>query len=158
MPGLSGLETLGRIKLEVPDIPVIMITKNEEENIMDQAVGQKIADYLIKPGISRLTTNYHSNSLTIAEISSASSTDVPRLTGSDTTSSARRSATGRESPLRQYHNIYMGLNSRMDPVQAAMLRVKLAAMDHENSIRRERAGIYDAHRRHDPSGTLPEPR
>ena len=49
MPGLSGLETLGRIKLEVPDIPVIMITKNEEENIMDQAVGQKIADYLIKP-------------------------------------------------------------------------------------------------------------
>lgn len=46
---------------------------------------------------------------------------------------------------RQYHNIYMGLNSRMDPVQAAMLRVKLAAMDHENSIRRERAGIYDAH-------------
>jgi CheY-like chemotaxis protein len=49
MPGLSGLETLSRIKVIAPHTPVIMITKNEEENIMDQAVGQKIADYLIKP-------------------------------------------------------------------------------------------------------------
>ncbi|MDE6187450.1 MAG: bifunctional response regulator/alkaline phosphatase family protein, partial [Duncaniella sp.] len=49
MPGLTGLETLQRIKLESPHIPVIMITKSEEENIMDQAVGNKIADYLIKP-------------------------------------------------------------------------------------------------------------
>ena len=49
MPGLTGLETLQRIKLTAPDIPVIMITKSEEENIMDQAVGSKIADYLIKP-------------------------------------------------------------------------------------------------------------
>lgn len=49
MPGLSGLETLQRLKQILPQTPVIMITKNEEENIMDQAVGQKIADYLIKP-------------------------------------------------------------------------------------------------------------
>ncbi|MDE6366189.1 MAG: response regulator, partial [Muribaculaceae bacterium] len=49
MPGLSGLETLQRIKRILPHTPVIMITKNEEENIMDQAVGQNIADYLIKP-------------------------------------------------------------------------------------------------------------
>lgn len=49
MPGLTGLETLSRIKIDAPDIPVIMITKSEEENIMDQAVGSKIADYLIKP-------------------------------------------------------------------------------------------------------------
>lgn len=49
MPGLTGLETLQRIKLTAPHIPVIMITKSEEENIMDQAVGNKIADYLIKP-------------------------------------------------------------------------------------------------------------
>ena len=48
MPGLTGLETLSRIKQEQPHIP-IMITKSEEENIMDQAVGSKIADYLIKP-------------------------------------------------------------------------------------------------------------
>ncbi|MEE0974604.1 MAG: response regulator, partial [Muribaculaceae bacterium] len=49
MPGLTGLETLSRIKQAKPHIPVIMITKSEEENIMDQAVGNKIADYLIKP-------------------------------------------------------------------------------------------------------------
>lgn len=49
MPGITGLETLQRIKLTSPHIPVIMITKSEEENIMNQAVGNKIADYLIKP-------------------------------------------------------------------------------------------------------------
>jgi len=49
MPGLSGLQTLTLIKEIKPDIPVIMITKSEEENIMDEAIGSKIADYLIKP-------------------------------------------------------------------------------------------------------------
>ena len=49
MPGLSGLETLQRIKELQPATPVVMVTKSEEENIMEQAIGQKIADYLIKP-------------------------------------------------------------------------------------------------------------
>lgn len=49
MPGISGLETLTRIKEQKPDLPVIMITKSEEENIMELAIGSKIADYLIKP-------------------------------------------------------------------------------------------------------------
>ena len=49
MPGLSGLETLQRIKEIAPAVPVVMVTKSEEENIMDQAIGSKIADYLIKP-------------------------------------------------------------------------------------------------------------
>ncbi len=49
MPGLTGLETLQQVKMISPQIPVIMITKSEEEDIMDQAVGSKIADYLIKP-------------------------------------------------------------------------------------------------------------
>ena len=49
MPGLTGLETLSCIKLVAPHTPVIMITKSEEENIMNQAIGNKIADYLIKP-------------------------------------------------------------------------------------------------------------
>lgn len=49
MPGLSGLETLSRIKEVCPTVPVVMVTKSEEENIMDQAIGSKIADYLIKP-------------------------------------------------------------------------------------------------------------
>jgi len=49
MPGLSGLETLGLIKQKRPNISVIMITKNEEESIMEEAIGSKISDYLIKP-------------------------------------------------------------------------------------------------------------
>ena len=49
MPGLGGLETLSEIKQRLPQIPVIMITKNEEEQIMEEAIGAKISDYLIKP-------------------------------------------------------------------------------------------------------------
>ncbi|NJM25239.1 MAG: bifunctional response regulator/alkaline phosphatase family protein [Bacteroidia bacterium] len=49
MPGLSGLEALTQIKNNKPNLPVVMITKNEEEHIMEEAIGSKIADYLIKP-------------------------------------------------------------------------------------------------------------
>jgi CheY-like chemotaxis protein len=49
MPGLSGLEVLTQLKELLPATPVVMVTKSEEENIMNQAVGQNIADYLIKP-------------------------------------------------------------------------------------------------------------
>jgi len=49
MPGLNGLETLNGIKNNSPDLPVVMITKNEEEQIMNEAIGAKISDYLIKP-------------------------------------------------------------------------------------------------------------
>ncbi|MGD2034386.1 MAG: bifunctional response regulator/alkaline phosphatase family protein [Bacteroidales bacterium] len=49
MPGMSGLETLNKIKEDKPGLPVVMITKSEEEDIMDAAIGSKIADYLIKP-------------------------------------------------------------------------------------------------------------
>ncbi len=49
MPGMTGLETLNRLKTISPNVPVVMITKSEEENIMDEAIGSKIADYLIKP-------------------------------------------------------------------------------------------------------------
>ncbi len=49
MPGLSGLETLAIVKENNPTVPVIMITKSEDEGIMNQAIGSKIADYLIKP-------------------------------------------------------------------------------------------------------------
>lgn len=49
MPGLTGLETLVFIKEIAPSIPVVMVTKSEEESIMNQAIGNKIADYLIKP-------------------------------------------------------------------------------------------------------------
>jgi DNA-binding response OmpR family regulator len=72
MPGLTGLETLARIKQKAPDVPVIMITKSEEENIMDQAVGNKIADYLIKPVnpnqiLLSIKKNLHSEQLVSAQ-------------------------------------------------------------------------------------------
>ena len=68
MPGLTGLETLQRIKQIAPQTPVIMITKSEEENIMDQAVGNNIADYLIKPVnpnqiLMSIKKNLHSDKL-----------------------------------------------------------------------------------------------
>lgn len=76
MPGITGLETLARIKQIAPGVPVIMITKSEEENIMDQAVGSKIADYLIKPVnpnqiLLSIKKNLHSPAL----ISDQASTD-----------------------------------------------------------------------------------
>ena len=49
MPGLSGLETLQKLKELQSSLSIVMVTKSEEENIMNQAIGQKIADYLIKP-------------------------------------------------------------------------------------------------------------
>ena len=49
MPGISGLEALAKIKEINPLVPVVMITKSEEEYIMEEAIGSKIADYLIKP-------------------------------------------------------------------------------------------------------------
>ena len=49
MPGLSGIDTLKNIKEQWPQLPVVMITKSEEEHIMDDALGSKISDYLIKP-------------------------------------------------------------------------------------------------------------
>jgi CheY-like chemotaxis protein len=49
MPGISGLEALSKIKEINPLVPVVMITKSEEEFIMEEAIGSKIADYLIKP-------------------------------------------------------------------------------------------------------------
>ncbi|MDT0690519.1 bifunctional response regulator/alkaline phosphatase family protein [Salegentibacter sp. F188] len=49
MPGLTGLETLSEIKEKRENLPIVMITKSEEEYIMEEAIGSKIADYLIKP-------------------------------------------------------------------------------------------------------------
>ncbi len=49
MPGLSGLETLTGIKARRPNLPVVMITKNEAEDLMEEAIGSQITDYLIKP-------------------------------------------------------------------------------------------------------------
>ncbi len=86
MPGLSGLETLNRIKLKHPEVPVIMITKSEEENIMDQAIGNKIADYLIKPVnpnqiILSLKKNLHSTQIVAEQTSSDYQQEFARISG-----------------------------------------------------------------------------
>ena len=49
MPGITGLETLQKIKEFLPSMPIVMVTKNEAENIMEDAIGSQISDYLIKP-------------------------------------------------------------------------------------------------------------
>ena len=72
MPGISGLETLTQIKIASPNVPVIMITKSEEENIMNQAIGNKIADYLIKPVnpnqiLLSIKKNLHSSAIVSAQ-------------------------------------------------------------------------------------------
>lgn len=62
MPGLSGLETVTRLHRLAPHLPVVMVTKSEDEGIMNQAIGKKIADYLIKP------VNPHQVLLTIKKL------------------------------------------------------------------------------------------
>ena len=76
MPGLTGLETLSEIKEKRAGIPVVMITKSEEEYIMEEAIGSKIADYLIKP------VNPHQILLSLKK-----NLDVSRLVTEKTTSS-----------------------------------------------------------------------
>ena len=84
MPGISGLETLSRINQTHPDIPVIMITKSEEENIMNQAIGNQISDYLIKPVnpmqiLLSLKKNLHSTELVAQQATSSYQQDFGRL-------------------------------------------------------------------------------
>ena len=74
MPGISGLEALQRIKIMQPNVPVIMITKSEEEDIMNQAIGSEIADYLIKPVnpmqiLLSIKKNLHSEALINEKVS-----------------------------------------------------------------------------------------
>ena len=93
MPGITGLETLQKIKEINSSIPVVMITKNETENIMDEAIGSQISDYLIKP------VNPNQVWLSLKKI-----IDNKRLVGEKTTSSYQQ----------QFRNLFMALNSNPD--------------------------------------------
>lgn len=84
MPGISGLETLAEINASHPEIPVIMITKSEEENIMDQAIGNQIADYLIKPVnpnqiLLSIKKNLHSREIVAEQATSDYQQDFQKL-------------------------------------------------------------------------------
>jgi CheY-like chemotaxis protein len=90
MPGLSGLETLTRIKEMSPQLPVVMVTKNEAENIMEEAIGSQITDYLIKP------VNPNQVLLSLKKIM-----DTKRLVSEKTTVAYQQ----------DFRNLFMALNS-----------------------------------------------
>lgn len=90
MPGITGLETLAKIKEVNQSIPVVLITKNETENLMDDAIGSQISDYLIKP------VNPNQVLLSLKKI-----IDNKRLVSEKTTSAYQQ----------QFRNLFMALNS-----------------------------------------------
>jgi CheY-like chemotaxis protein len=93
MPGITGLETLQQIKTINSNLPVVMITKNETENLMDEAIGSQISDYLIKP------VNPNQVLLSLKKI-----IDNKRLVAEKTTSSYQQ----------EFRNLFMALNSSPD--------------------------------------------
>lgn len=93
MPGLSGLETLAKIKEIRSSVPVVMITKNETENLMEEAIGSQITDYLIKP------VNPNQVLLSLKKIF-----DNKRLVSEKTTMSYQQ----------EFRNLFMALNSNPD--------------------------------------------
>lgn len=93
MPGITGIETLTRIKAVNQQLPVVMITKNETENLMDEAIGSQISDYLIKP------VNPNQVLLTLKKI-----IDNKRLV-------AERTVTAYQ---QQFRELFMALNSDPD--------------------------------------------
>src|SRR3954471_23453245 len=93
MPGITGLETLQKIKEINQQVPVVLITKNETENIMDEAIGSQISDYLIKP------VNPNQVWLSLKKI-----LDNKRLVAEKTTSAYQQ----------QFRNLFMVLNSNPD--------------------------------------------
>src|ERR1700722_448986 len=93
MPGITGLETLAKIKEINQQIPVVLITKNETENLMDDAIGSQIPDYLIKP------VNPNQVWLSLKKI-----IDNKRLVAEKTTTAYQQ----------QFRNLFMALNSNPD--------------------------------------------
>jgi CheY-like chemotaxis protein len=93
MPGITGLETLAKIKASHPSLPVVMITKNEAENVMEEAIGGQISDYLIKP------VNPNQILLTLKKI-----IDNKRLVREKTSSDYQQ----------QFRQILMQINSGLD--------------------------------------------
>ena len=93
MPGITGLETLAKIKETNQHTPVVLITKNETENLMDDAIGSQITDYLIKP------VNPNQVLLSLKKI-----IDNKRLVSEWTTTAYQQ----------QFRNLFMALNSNPD--------------------------------------------
>lgn len=112
MPGISGLDALQKIKEIRPLVPVVMITKSEEESIMEEAIGGKIADYLIKP------VNPNQILMTLKKI-----LDQSKLV----------SAKVNTDYQREFRQIGMELNDRLDADEWAGMYKKLVNWDLEFS-------------------------
>lgn len=93
MPGMTGLETLPKLKLKNPTVPIVMITKNEAENVMEEAIGSQISDYLIKP------VNPNQILLTLKRL-----VDNKRLVREKTSSGYQQ----------EFRNIFMKINSGLN--------------------------------------------
>ena len=93
MPGITGLETLAKIKEIKQSLPIVLITKNETENLMDEAIGSQISDYLIKP------VNPNQVLLSLKKL-----IDNKRLVAEKTTTAYQQ----------QFRNLFMALNSNPD--------------------------------------------
>src|SRR5450432_4433288 len=93
MPGISGLQTLQQIKDVNSNLPVVLITKNEAENLMDEAIGSQISDYLIKP------VNPNQVWLSLKKL-----IDNKRLVAEKTTSAYQQ----------EFRSLFMALNSNPD--------------------------------------------
>src|SRR3954466_2549311 len=93
MPGITGLETLQKMKEVNTQIPIVLITKNETENLMDEAIGSQISDYLIKP------VNPNQVWLSLKKL-----IDNKRLVAEKTTSAYQQ----------QFRNLFIALNSNPD--------------------------------------------
>lgn len=112
MPGMTGLETLTEIKNIRRELPVVMITKSEEEHIMEDAIGSKIADYLIKP------VNPNQILLSLKKI-----LDQKRIIGEKTTSAYQR----------EFGKIGMTLGDRLSHTEWADVYKKLVHWEMELS-------------------------
>ncbi|OJW82978.1 MAG: two-component system response regulator [Bacteroidetes bacterium 46-16] len=104
MPGMTGLETLAKIKETHPQMPVVMVTKNEAEYIMEEAIGSQISDYLIKP------VNPNQVLLSLKKIM-----DTKRLVSERTTSAYQQ----------EFRNLFMALSSSPDHEEWKELYKKL---------------------------------
>ncbi len=117
MPGITGLETLSRIKETAPNLPVVMITKNEAENVMEEAIGSQITDYLIKP------VNPNQILLTLKKI-----IDNKRLVREKTSSDYQQ----------EFRQIFMRINSGLDYEEWVDVYRKIIGweikIDHSNSV------------------------
>lgn len=91
MPGITGLEVLQKIKEQWSDLPIVMVTKNEAENIMEEAIGAQISDYLIKP------VNPNQVLLSIKKL-----VDGKRLVSEKTTTAYQQ----------EFRNLFMALNDK----------------------------------------------